>query len=68
MENPSKYSRNSSARTAFEGKLAHHDDAQPVLSAAQPVLGEELDDSVRFADGADEWHHDLHVGEPHLIP
>ena len=32
------------------GQLAHHDDAQPVLAAAQAVLGEQVDDGVRFAE------------------
>ena len=42
-------------------QLAHHDDAQPVDAALEPVLGEQLGDLLRFGQRAHERHHDLDV-------
>ena len=65
MENPSKCSRNSSASTRVGGQLAHHDDLQAVLAAAQPVLAEQVDHALGLGQGADERDHDLDVGQAH---
>ena len=53
--------------TALRRDLAHHDDLQVVLAAAQAVLGEQVDDALALGDGAHERDHDLDVGQAHLV-
>ncbi len=48
-------------------QFAHHDHAQAVVAAGQAVFGEQVHDLAGFAQGAYERHHDLDVGQAHLV-
>ena len=49
------------------GQLAHHDDFQPPLAAAQAILGQDLDHLLGFPHGTHEGDHHLDVGQPHDV-
>ena len=67
IEKPSKCSQELLGQHRVGRDLAHHDDAQAVLAALQAVGREQLDHLLRLAHGAHERHHDLDVGQPHLV-
>ena len=67
IENPSKYSRNSSASTALDGSSHIMMTRSPFSPRRRPFSREQVDDGGGFAEGADERDHDLDVGEPHLV-
>ncbi len=67
IEKPSKCSRNCSARMALRRHFAHHDQAQAVFAALQAVLGQQVDHLLRLAQRAHERHHDLDVGQAHVV-
>ena len=51
--------------------LAHHDHAQTIRAAVgralQAALGEHADHRLRLMQGAHKRHHDLDVGQPHVV-
>src|SRR5690625_4953164 len=47
--------------------LAHHDDLETVFTALQTVLGQQVDDLAGFVRGVYERHHQLDVGQAHVV-
>src|SRR6056297_2103285 len=49
------------------GQLRHHDDLQAVLAPCQAVLRQQVHHFPALIHGAHERHHDLDVGQAHLV-
>ncbi len=47
--------------------LAHHDDPQAVDAALETIALEQCNHLLGFVHGPYEWHHDLDVGQSHLV-
>ncbi len=67
MEKPSNSCGEGVDADDVVGDLAHDEDLQPVLAALQPVARHGRDHPPRLILAADERHHDLEIGEAHLL-
>ena len=47
--------------------LAHHDQLEIVVAALEAVLGQQAGHALGLAQRAHEGHHDLHVGQAHVV-
>jgi hypothetical protein len=67
IEKPSKMLQELVGQQRVGRDFAHHDQLQVVLALLQAVFGQQVDHGLAFADGTDERHHQLHVGQAHFF-
>ena len=54
-------------QNGIAGHFAHHDVAQAVFAALQPVASQQLVDFARLLQRAHEGDHDFHIGQAHFV-
>jgi hypothetical protein len=67
MEKPSKYSRNSAARMALLGTSHIMMSLSSFSPRLRPFGGQQLGHALGLLERAHEGHHDLHVGQAHVV-